>query len=131
MLLTLFFLVQTAFAQEQVDSTLTTEEIQFRDSIAAINTSNERMQLIQETYNAASSAFAESNFSKSISLFDEVIALDSSNADAFYNKGLAQKESKQYTEAVETLEQAFSLDATNFDALFHHSIWLVERVHQN
>ena len=44
MLLTLFFLVQTAFAQEQVDSTLTAEEIQFRDSIAAINISNERMQ---------------------------------------------------------------------------------------
>ena len=63
MLLTLFFLLQTVFAQDQVNSTLTAEEIQFRDSIAAINTSNERMQLVQETYNAASSAFAESNFS--------------------------------------------------------------------
>ena len=40
------------YGQQEADSTLTSEEIQFRDSIAAINTNNALIQEIQESYNA-------------------------------------------------------------------------------
>ena len=39
------------YGQQEADSTLTSEEIQFRDSIAAINTNNALIQEIQESYN--------------------------------------------------------------------------------
>ena len=34
----------SVYAQQEADSTLTSEEIQFRDSIAAINTNNAMVQ---------------------------------------------------------------------------------------
>ena len=54
-----FFL---AHGQEEADSTLTIEEIQFRDSIASINTKNALIQVIQESYNAGIESFALSKF---------------------------------------------------------------------
>ena len=58
-----------AYGQQEADSTLTSEEIQFRDSIAAINTNNALIQEIQESYNAGIEAFASSNFKKAITSF--------------------------------------------------------------
>ena len=51
-----------AHGQQQADSTLTSEEIQFRDSIATINTNNALIQVIQESYNACLEDFESSIF---------------------------------------------------------------------
>ena len=56
--------------KQEVDSTLTSEEIQFRDSIAAINTNNALIQEIQESYNAGIEAFASSNFKEALRLLN-------------------------------------------------------------
>ena len=98
-----------AYAQD-IDTTLTLEEIQFRDSIAAINTNNALIQEIQESYNAGTEAFASSNFKEAITFFESVIALDSANADAHFNKGLSHKELKNYEVAISDFESTFSID---------------------
>ena len=61
------------YGQQEADSTLTSEEIQFRDSIAAINTNNALIQEIQESYNLGTEAFASSNFKEAITFFESVI----------------------------------------------------------
>ena len=54
----IFFLIPLGLcAQSDIDSTLTQEEIHFRDSIAALNVANEQAQLLQETYNAGATHF--------------------------------------------------------------------------
>ena len=111
----------STYCQEQVDSTLTIEEIQFRDSIAALNVSSIQLQKIQETYNAATQAFSNSNYGQAIQFFEEVTDLDSTNSDAYYNKGLAHKELKQYDQAIDALSTAFILDSTKTDAIFHQA----------
>ena len=57
------------YGQQEADSTLTSEEIQFRDSIAAINTNNALIQEIQESYNDGTEAFASSNYKEAITFF--------------------------------------------------------------
>ena len=108
-----------AYGQQEADSTLTSEEIQFRDSIAAINTNNALIQEIQESYNAGTKAFASSNFKEAITSFESVIVLDSANADAYFNKGLSHKELKNYEVAISDFESTFSIDDSYFDAIFN------------
>ena len=88
------------YGQQEADSTLTSEEIQFRDSVAAININNALIQEIQESYNDGTEAFALSNFKEAITYFESVIVLDSANADAYFNKGLSHKELKNYEIAI-------------------------------
>jgi tetratricopeptide (TPR) repeat protein len=109
------------FAQQEADSTLTTEEIQFRDSIAAINTNNALIQQIQESYNAATEAFSSTDYKTAITLFESVIALDSSNADAYFNKGLSNKELKNYAAAITDFETTFTINNSYFDAIFNQA----------
>ena len=88
-----------AYSQD-IDTTLTIEEIQFRDSIATINSNNALIQQIQESYNAGTEAFTSSNFKEAITFFESVIVLDSANSDAYFNKGLSHKELKNYEIAI-------------------------------
>ena len=107
------------YAQQEADSTLTSEEIQFRDSIAAINTNNALIQEIQELYNYGTEAFASSNFKNAITYFESVIVLDSTNADAYFNKGLSHKELKNYELAISDFESTLKIDDSYFDAIFN------------
>ena len=62
------------YGQQEADSTLTSEEIQFRDSITAINTNNALIQEIQVLYNYGTEAFASSNFKNAITEPENVTA---------------------------------------------------------
>ena len=57
----------------QIDSTLTNEEIQFRDSIAQINIAAEKQQLLQESFNSGANFIKENNYSEAILDFSQVI----------------------------------------------------------
>jgi tetratricopeptide (TPR) repeat protein len=105
------------FAQTQTDSTLTQEELNFRDSIVAINQSNEDLQLLQQTYNKASDFFSSGQFKQAIESYSQVVAIDSVYVLAYYNRGLSYKELKQYDLAILDMDRSYKLDSTNLDPL--------------
>jgi hypothetical protein len=74
-----------AMAQVEPDSTLTIKEINFRDSIAAINSSNADLQLLQETFNVGTEAFSSAKYRDAIASFNQVLSLDSLYVMAYYN----------------------------------------------
>ena len=107
-----------AQVQTEPDSALTVEELNFRDSIAALNLANEKIQLLQESYNEANSFFSSGNFTEAIKRYTNVIYMDSSYVDAYFYRGLAYKEKHQYQLAIIDLKQVFLLDSSKLEALF-------------
>ena len=107
-----------SYAQD-IDTTLTLEEIQFRDSVANINSNNALIQEMQELYNLGIESFTSSKFNKAITFFKSVISLDSTNVDAYFNKGLSHMELKDKQLAISDFERTFGLDDSYFDAIFN------------
>ena len=115
----LFFLLPLGLlAQTEIDSTLTQEELHFRDSIAALNVANEQTQLLQETYNQATTHFSAKEFSQAVQHYTQVIMMDSLYMEAYFNRGLAHKEQQKYSLAIADLNQTFALDSSHSEALF-------------
>ena len=118
----LFFSL-SLFAQTEADSLLTTQEISFRDSIAAINQSNENLQLVQQTYNKATDFFANQQYAQAITAYTDVLNIDSVYINAFYNRGICYKELNRFEEAIADMDKVFILDSSNVDALIEKAIY--------
>jgi tetratricopeptide (TPR) repeat protein len=66
------------------------------------------------------------DFPGAVSVFDRRIALDPNTAEAYYYRGLSQKELKNLPESVASLRQAWSLAPDKFDYPFWTGMVLAE-----
>ena len=118
-----FFFVFSAFVRwSQIDSTLTNEEIQFRDSIAQINIAAEKQQLLQESFNSGAIFIKENNYSEAILDFSQVINEDSSYVEAYFNRAICYKELANYELAISDFQHTYRLDSTYTKAMFEEAL---------
>lgn len=62
------------------------------------------------------------NYQEAIEAFDEAIALEPNNAEAFYNRGLARVGLNQYQWAIEDYNQTLRLDPKHYQAYNHRGL---------
>jgi tetratricopeptide (TPR) repeat protein len=75
---------------------LTPKEQAYQDSINRINASNAATAEAQTAYNDGINLFSSNDFSKAIAAFDKAIAGDPNFQAAYYNKGVAPSEIRQF-----------------------------------
>ncbi|MBN1339339.1 MAG: tetratricopeptide repeat protein, partial [Bacteroidales bacterium] len=85
----------------QGDSTLTSEDLRFADSIARINRETEMTAKSMQAYNEGIAAFERQEYQKAVDKFSEAIAIRPDYNEALFNRGVALRKSGKLKEATE------------------------------
>ena len=99
------------------DTTLSLSELNFQDSINALNHQNEMFSDSRRVYNYGLELFDDKNFEAAIVSFTSALAIDSSFSQAFFYRGKCYEAMKN-TLAITDYEMAFNLDSFNFLPLY-------------
>ena len=111
-----FFVFFCLVRWSQIDSSLTNEEIQFRDSIAKINLATEKQQFLQKSFNSGANFMKENNYSEAILDFSQVINEDSSYVEAYFNRAIYFE--RLIMSTISDFQNTYRLDSTHTKALF-------------
>lgn len=71
----------------------------------------DKIFLSNQKVDAAWKLYSDKNFAEAAKLFDEAANLNSNNANAWYGRGTAYNELKQYEQAISDFDKAISLDS--------------------